>query len=87
VDVIATPTAPTPAFKLGEKNTDPLKMYLEDVFTVPANIAGIPGISVPAGTVLRDGVKLPVGVQFVANHFHEAHLFAIGKAVEKITQP
>ncbi len=82
VDVIATPTAPTPAFKLGEKNTDPLKMYLEDVFTVPANIAGIPGISVPAGTVERDGVPLPVGVQFVANHFHEAHLFAIGKAVE-----
>lgn len=84
VDVIATPTAPSPAFTLGEKMADPLKMYLEDIFTVPANIAGIPGISVPAGTVLRDGVDLPTGIQFMAAPFHEDMLFAAGRSVESL---
>jgi aspartyl-tRNA(Asn)/glutamyl-tRNA(Gln) amidotransferase subunit A len=82
VDVIATPTAPSPAYKLHEKTTDPLQMYLGDIFTVPANIAGIPAISVPSGTVVRDGVELPVGIQFMAAPFHEDRLFAIGKSAE-----
>ncbi len=83
VDVIATPTSPVPAFKLGEKTDDPLQMYLADIFTVPANIASIPGISVPSGTVVRDGANLPVGIQFMAARFNEEALFAAGKSVEK----
>lgn len=82
VDIIAMPTTPSPAFKLGEKIADPIKMYLEDIFTVPANIAGIPGISVPSGTVVRDGVALPVGIQFIAAPFREDTLFHAGKCVE-----
>lgn len=82
VDVIATPTTPSPAFKLGEKTSDPLKMYLEDIFTVPANIAGLPGISVPSGTVKRDGVALPVGIQFIAPQFAEDSLFVVAQSVE-----
>ncbi|HEY9585889.1 MAG TPA: amidase family protein, partial [Candidatus Paceibacterota bacterium] len=84
VDVIATPTTTSPAFRLGERSADPLKMYLEDIFTVPANIAGIPGISVPSGTVLRDGTRLPIGLQFMAAQFEEDKLFAIGKEVEQV---
>jgi aspartyl-tRNA(Asn)/glutamyl-tRNA(Gln) amidotransferase subunit A len=87
VDVIATPTAPAPAYKIGEKTADPLQMYLGDIFTVPANIAGIPGISVPAGTVLRDGVQLPTGIQFMAAPFYEDMLFTAGKSVEKLGTP
>ena len=83
VDVIATPTTPSPAFKIGEKTADPLKMYIEDIFTVTANIAGIPGISVPSGTVMRDGAKLPVGIQFMAPAFQEDVLFQIGTEVEQ----
>lgn len=83
VDVIATPTAPSPAYRLGEKSADPLQMYLGDIFTVPANIAGIPAISVPSGTVVRDGAELPVGIQFMAAPFHEDRLFAIGKSAEE----
>ena len=83
VDVIATPTSTSPAFKIGEMTADPIKMYLEDIFTVPANIAGIPGISVPSGTVVRDGVSLPIGIQFMAAPFAEDHLFAAGRAVEE----
>lgn len=77
VDVILTPTAPAPAFKLGEKG-DPLSMYLADIFTVAANLTGAPALSVPGGTVLRDGVHLPVGIQFMAPHNGEERLFDIG---------
>lgn len=80
VDVIATPTAPAPAFRFGEKSTDPVSMYLEDIFTVSANIAGIPGISVPMGTVAKD-TALPAGIQFMAAHHNESVLFAAGSAV------
>lgn len=83
VDVIATPTTPTPAFKLGEKSNDPLAMYLADVFTVPANLIGIPALSVPYGTVDRDGKKLPLGLQFMAPHFEESRLFKVGKDVSE----
>lgn len=86
VDLIATPTSPSPAFKLGEKSADPLKMYLEDIFTVSANITGVPGISVPNGTVEREGMQLPIGIQFMADHFHEPYLFGIGKDVERLSK-
>ena len=75
---IATPTAPSPAFKIGEKG-DPLSMYLEDIFTVPANLTGMPALSVPAGTVARDGVDLPVGIQFTAPRRMDHSLFAVAR--------
>ncbi|MCC7004479.1 Asp-tRNA(Asn)/Glu-tRNA(Gln) amidotransferase subunit GatA [Candidatus Nomurabacteria bacterium] len=84
VDAIALPVSPTPAFKIGEKTEDPLKMYLADIFTVIANLAGIPAMSVPSGTVPRDGKKLPVGLQIMASHFCENTLFEIGKKFERI---
>ena len=78
VDLILTPTTPTPAWKFGEK-ADPLSMYLEDIYTVGANLTGAPALSVPGGTVLRDGVQLPIGIQFMAPHNGEKRLFDIGK--------
>lgn len=83
VDIIATPTTPTPAFKIGEKSSDPLQMYLADIFTVPVNIAGVPAISIPSGFVSEDDAKLPLGIQFIAPHFGEESLFAAGKDFEK----
>ena len=83
VDIIATPTTPTPAFKIGEKSSDPLQMYLADIFTVPVNIAGVPAISIPSGFVEEDGSKLPLGIQFISSHFCEDALFAVGKDFEK----
>ena len=80
-DVIAFPTTPSPAFAFGEKSTDPVSMYLEDIFTVTANLTGMPAISVPMGTAERDGVALPVGIHFTAPHGDEAALFKIGAAV------
>lgn len=82
VDAIATPTAPTPAFKIGEIS-DPLSMYLADIFTVPANIAGIPGISLPMGVHEAEGKRLPVGLQLVAPHLREDTLFHIGADLER----
>lgn len=79
VDAIITPTTPGPAFKIGEKINDPLSLYLEDVFTVPANIVGIPAISIPNGEVESLGVKLPLGLQIMAPHNCEDILFEIGK--------
>jgi len=81
VDVIATPTAPSPAPKIGEK-ADPLSMYLLDIFTVTANLTGNPAISVPMGTVEREGKGLPVGIQFTAAHGDEAALFAVAKQLK-----
>jgi aspartyl-tRNA(Asn)/glutamyl-tRNA(Gln) amidotransferase subunit A len=80
-DVVAMPTTPTPAFRLGEKTSDPLQMYLEDIFTVPANLAGIPGLSLPCGFV--DGV--PVGFQLLGRPFDEATLFRAGHAYQQRT--
>ncbi len=79
VDLIITPTTPTPSFKLGEKTMNPVSMYLADVFTVPSNIAGIPTITVPSGNVMREGKVLPLGVQFFSPHCREDLLFKIGK--------
>jgi len=80
IDIIALPTAPTPAFKVGEKK-DPLAMYREDIFTVPANLTGIPALSIPIGTVERDGVSLPIGVQYMGPHAGDSRLFDFGKRV------
>ncbi len=82
VDVIANPTVPIPAPKIGEKS-DPLSLYLLDIFTVTANLTGNPAISIPMGTVARDGKDLPVGVQFTAAHGDEAGLFAVGKSLQR----
>ncbi|MEX0680867.1 MAG: amidase family protein [Balneolales bacterium] len=80
VDVILSPTAPTTAFDLGSKMDDPLQMYLNDIYTISANLAGICGISVPAGTHSKDG--MPVGVQLMADAFHEETLFNAALLVE-----
>ena len=79
VDVLVTPTAPTPAFKLGEKVDDPLSMYLADIYTVTASLAGICGISVPCG---RSSQGLPIGAQILGRHFDEAMVFRVAQAVE-----
>jgi aspartyl-tRNA(Asn)/glutamyl-tRNA(Gln) amidotransferase subunit A len=81
VDVIATPTSPVPAFLIGEKSSDPLSMYLADIFTVPVNIVGVPAISIPSG---KTSSFLPLGMQFIAPHMCEERLFTIGKEFEKL---
>jgi aspartyl-tRNA(Asn)/glutamyl-tRNA(Gln) amidotransferase subunit A len=80
VDALVTPTAPTAAFAMGEKMDDPVTMYLNDIFTVPANMAGIPGLSVPAGL---DASGLPLGLQVLGKPFDEETVFAVGAAMEK----
>ena len=76
------PTSPTPAFRLGEKTDDPLQMYLADVFTVSANLAGLPAISVPCGFT-RDG--LPIGLQLIGRPFDEDRLLRVAHAYEQAT--
>jgi aspartyl-tRNA(Asn)/glutamyl-tRNA(Gln) amidotransferase subunit A len=78
-DVLLTPTAPGPAFGIGEKTDDPIAMYLNDVFTVTVNLAGLPGLSVPAG-LNADG--LPLGLQLIGKAFDEATLFRVGGVLE-----
>ncbi|MCX8007653.1 MAG: Asp-tRNA(Asn)/Glu-tRNA(Gln) amidotransferase subunit GatA [Coriobacteriia bacterium] len=80
-DVLLTPTSPTVAFKLGEKASDPLAMYLSDVYTIPLNLAGLPGISVPVGLCPSTG--LPIGAQIAARHFDEAAMFRAAAALER----
>jgi len=82
VDALFTPVSPTPAFKIGEKAADPLKMYMTDVFTVSANLAGIPGISLPAGI---GNNNLPIGIQLMGPQFGENILFDIGKKFQSVT--
>jgi aspartyl-tRNA(Asn)/glutamyl-tRNA(Gln) amidotransferase subunit A len=82
VDAIITPTAPGPAFKIGEKIGDPLAMYLEDIFTVPVNIGGVPAISVPSG---KTASGLPLGVQFTTAHGAENTLFTLTRSVESFS--
>jgi len=81
VDAIMTPTSPTPAFKIGEKSNDPLTMYLSDIFTTPANVAGIPALSVPSGFTEVNGSKLPLGIQVMGKNHSEKILFEIGKKI------
>ena len=80
VDALLTPTAPSAAFGQGEKMDDPVTMYLNDVFTVPANMAGTPGLSVPAGL---DAQGLPLGLQVLGKPFDEETVFAVGAALER----
>jgi aspartyl-tRNA(Asn)/glutamyl-tRNA(Gln) amidotransferase subunit A len=81
-DAILCPTAPSPAFKIGEKIDDPIQMYLTDVFTIPVNMAGLPGMAIP-GRFSEDG--LPIGLQFIAPHFEEARLIQLGAAFQRET--
>ena len=83
VDLIACPSAPTTAFEIGAHKGDPLSMYLEDVFTLPASLAGVPGISFPVGF---DGKGLPVGLQLIAPHFREDLLFKTTHAYQQVTE-
>jgi aspartyl-tRNA(Asn)/glutamyl-tRNA(Gln) amidotransferase subunit A len=80
VDAIVTPTSPTAAFRLGEKSNDPLAMYLADIYTVTADLAGIPGISVPCGQTREN---LPIGLQILGKHFDEATILRIAHAYEQ----
>jgi aspartyl-tRNA(Asn)/glutamyl-tRNA(Gln) amidotransferase subunit A len=82
VDVLIAPVAPTPAFKVGEKTSDPLQMYLSDVFTVPINLAGIPGISIPCGFT---AAGLPIGLQIVGKPFDEQTMLRLAYAFEQHT--
>jgi aspartyl-tRNA(Asn)/glutamyl-tRNA(Gln) amidotransferase subunit A len=81
VDVIMGPTAPTPAFGLGEKSDDPITMYLSDIYTIAVNLAGLPGLSIPAG--LSNG--LPVGLQVIGNYFKEAQLLNVAHRFQQVT--
>jgi aspartyl-tRNA(Asn)/glutamyl-tRNA(Gln) amidotransferase subunit A len=80
IDIIVTPTTPTPAFKIGEQK-NPLAMYSQDVFTVPVNLTGVPALTFPMGVVKREDKGLPVGVQYIAPHGGDALLFALGRKV------
>ncbi len=82
-DVILSPTTPTPAFRVGEKSANPLEMYLQDIYTVAANLAGIPAISLPCGF---SGDGLPIGLQLMAPAFEEARLLRMGHAIQGVTE-
>ena len=83
VDVIASPTSPVPAFKIGERSGDPLQMYLADIFTIAANLAGICGVSVPCGTVVSDtGTQLPVGLQLLGKSLDESTILRAAHSYE-----
>jgi aspartyl-tRNA(Asn)/glutamyl-tRNA(Gln) amidotransferase subunit A len=96
VDAVAMPTSPTPAFPLGERTDDPLQMYLADVFTVSANLAGLPAISVPCGftfpatprlgSTASGGGALPIGLQLVGRRFDEPTLLRLADAYERDTE-
>ncbi|MFQ6073258.1 MAG: amidase family protein, partial [Methanosarcinales archaeon] len=81
-NVLITPTMPTPAFKIGEKITDPLQLYLSDVNTVPINLAGVPSISVPCG--FKNG--LPIGMQIIGKHFDEKTILQVAHTYEQNTE-
>ena len=82
VDAVLAPVSPTPAFKIGEKAEDPLKMYLADIFTASANLAGIPGLAIPFGFNKK---KLPLGFQLLGPRFSEPFLFKLGRLFEEAT--
>lgn len=86
VDAILSPTSPVPAFKLGERTADPMQMYLADIFTNAANLAGICGISLPCGFANVDGKRLPIGLQLLGRAFDEAKIFQIAYAYEQSTE-
>jgi aspartyl-tRNA(Asn)/glutamyl-tRNA(Gln) amidotransferase subunit A len=84
VDVLVSPSAPTTAFKLGEKIDDPMAMYLNDITTIPANLAGVPGMGLPIGLAPEDG--LPVGMQLMAPARADARLYTFGAALERLLE-
>jgi aspartyl-tRNA(Asn)/glutamyl-tRNA(Gln) amidotransferase subunit A len=84
VDAIATPTTPTPAFKLGEKCDDPMQMYLSDIFTISCNLSGMCGISLPCG--FGSNPKLPIGLQLLGKSFGESTILKIAHAYEQATE-
>src|SRR5690606_17253055 len=84
-DIILGPTAPGTAFRAGEKTNDPVAMYLEDLYTIAVNLAGLPGMSIPAGFAGVDGKQLPVGLQIIGNYFDEARMLGIGHAYQQVT--
>jgi aspartyl-tRNA(Asn)/glutamyl-tRNA(Gln) amidotransferase subunit A len=81
VDVIMGPTVPNPAFKLGEKSNDPVSMYLEDIYTISTNLAGLPGMSIPAGFANEK----PAGLQLIGNYFSEAKLLNVAHRFQQAT--
>jgi aspartyl-tRNA(Asn)/glutamyl-tRNA(Gln) amidotransferase subunit A len=85
VDALVSPTSPVPAFKLGERTADPLQMYLADIFTNAANLAGICGISLPCGFAQVDGHRLPIGLQLLGKALEEARILQIAHAYEQST--
>jgi aspartyl-tRNA(Asn)/glutamyl-tRNA(Gln) amidotransferase subunit A len=88
VDVVAMPTSPTPAVRIGERVSDPVQMYLMDVFTVSANLSGLPAISVPCGFTREPGglAALPIGLQLMGRRFDEATLLRVADAYERDTE-
>ncbi|MGB5104455.1 MAG: Asp-tRNA(Asn)/Glu-tRNA(Gln) amidotransferase subunit GatA [Steroidobacteraceae bacterium] len=85
VDLVVGPTAPTPAFELGAKTSDPITMYLNDIYTIGANLAGLPAISIPCGFVQEVGRELPVGLQLVGPHFSESRLLSVSHQYQRVT--
>jgi aspartyl-tRNA(Asn)/glutamyl-tRNA(Gln) amidotransferase subunit A len=81
-DVIMGPTSPTTAFRLGEKMGDPVQMYLNDIYTIAVNLAGLPGLSIPCGF---DGGGLPVGLQIIGNYFSEARMLNVAHQYQQVT--
>ena len=82
-DAIITPTAPSTAFKIGEKIEDPLQMYLSDIYTISVNLAGLPALSLPCGF---DGDGMPIGLQIIGKHFDEATILRLAYAYEQATE-
>ncbi len=87
VDVLFCPTAPSLPFKIGAKAKDPVSLYLEDAFTIPASMAGLPGLSVPCGTAAEDGVTLPIGLQMIGPRWSEGRLLQLAHAWEQLRGP
>ncbi|HBE18300.1 MAG TPA: Asp-tRNA(Asn)/Glu-tRNA(Gln) amidotransferase GatCAB subunit A, partial [Cyanobacteria bacterium UBA11367] len=83
VDILVCPTAPTTAFKVGEKIADPLTMYLSDLMTIPVNLAGLPGMSIPCGF---DDKGMPIGLQLIGNVLREDRIFQVAYAYEQSTE-
>jgi aspartyl-tRNA(Asn)/glutamyl-tRNA(Gln) amidotransferase subunit A len=83
-DLILTPTAPDVAWKLGAKSNDPLAMYLEDLYTIPANMWWLPAMSVPAGKIEDQWEMMPVGIQLIWNKWQENKILALGKLIESL---
>lgn len=84
-DIIMGPSAPSTAFKAGEKVDDPVSMYLQDIYTISTNLAGLPGMSIPAGFAKQDGQDLPVGLQIIGNYFDEARMLNVAHQYQQVT--